>query len=191
MLPVGFLLFPLFRGGWWGEGSLSACLSCITSDSRRRGRECWERTPVQSGSAGRPRDSGRVLLARAGSQRRRRATVSRCCYWRPETSAAAHISERVRWIILIFVMHHNNGASWLSGITCIKCTSTLHKHSSRLETTSENSGLSCGGNFWLLFLLEWMNAPSVPVPAAANFSPPAHEAKVNSSKAALRSLPSQ
>lgn len=189
MLPIGLLLFPLL--GAEGGGSLSAYSSCITSDSRRRGRECWERTPVQSGSAGRPRDSGQVLLAQASSQRRRRATVSRCCYWRPVTSAATQISKRVRWIILILVTHYNDGAKWLSGIVGIKCTSTLHKHSSRLETTSENSGLSCGGNFWLLFLLEWMNVPSNPLPAEANFSPPAHKAKVNSSKAALRSLPSQ
>lgn len=131
-------------GHWAGESSspsgpspVSLNTTSLTSGSRRRRRECWAHTPAQIGSAGRPRGSCRVLLWPADSRRRRRATGSRCCCWRLETSAATrehtHTRQEIKTERILQDISEYDGTIG---------TSMLHKHSSRLDTTSENSGLS-------------------------------------------------
>lgn len=55
-------------------------------------------------------------------------------------------------------------------VGCGTCTSTLHKHSSRLETTSENSGRSCSGNSRLMFPPAFMFRTPALCSPGANFS---------------------
>lgn len=66
---------------------------------------------------------------------------------------------------------------------CEVSTSTLHRHSSRLETTSENSGLSCGGNFRLMPTFMFCTRDTL-LSEQLILVLPAHDVKVNSSDAA-------
>lgn len=169
---------------------LQSCLSCLTSETRRHRREYWERTLVQNASARRPRDSGRVLLARADSQRRRKATGSHCCYWRLETSAAAQIGQQKCMWKHVQYFTHGTGSRWESWDI--------------MYLNVGQAFLQVGDYFRELRpVLKWKKQMLIHIsaqmrnnpmrqthiyffcPAGVHFSPPAREAKVNSSKQSL------